>query len=44
MANEEKYKNTPDPVYSCNSGEEDVIRKILTENIQDLMPCLVNQI
>ena len=38
MANKEKYKNIPDPVHSCNSGEGDVIRKILTENIQDNLP------
>ena len=38
MANEENYKNIPDPVYWYNSGEGDVIRKILTENIQDNLP------
>ena len=38
MDNEEKYKNVPDPIYSCNAGEGEIIRRILTENIQDNLP------
>ena len=38
MDNEQKYKNVLDPIYSCNAGEGEIIRKILTENIQDNLP------
>lgn len=31
--NEAQYRNIPDPVYSLNDGEGDVVMKTLTNNI-----------
>ena len=36
--NEEANKNSPDPVYSCISGEGEVVRSILTNYIKDNLP------
>ena len=36
--NEEATKHSPDPVYSCKSGEVEVVRSILTNYIKDNLP------
>ena len=29
--NEDQFKNTPDPIYSCDAGEGSVVRTTLTQ-------------
>ena len=36
--NEDLDKNNPDPVYSCDTGEGEVVRSILTEYIRENLP------
>ena len=36
--NEEETRNVPDPVYSCNSSEGEVVRNILTSYIHLSLP------
>ena len=36
--NEEETRNMPDPVYSCNNGEGELVRNILTSYIQMSLP------
>ena len=38
IQNEINHRNIPDPVYSCNAGEGEVVRRVLTENIRDNLP------
>ena len=37
-ANEEEHANLPDPVYSTNSDEGDIVRRILTSYIRTYLP------
>ena len=37
-ANEREHENLPDPIYSCNLGEGEAVRRILTSNIAMNLP------
>ena len=36
--NEEENINIPDPVYSCNNGEGEIVRRLLTNCIHAILP------
>ena len=35
---EKQYRNIPDPIYSANTGEGEIVRNTLTQYIHDIMP------
>ena len=41
--NEAQYRNIPDPIYSLNDGEGEVVRRTLTTLIQTNMQHLVSR-